>query len=80
MPVDEAARRRATLLQLMGILVCENAIALAAVSAPGGIPVIIELGAAADVIVFFSVGLAFHQRIFDVLGSGDSTVMRELHD
>lgn len=72
--------RHATLLQLMGILVCENAIALAAISAPGGMPVIIELGAAADVIVFFSVGLAFHQRIFAVLGSADSTTMRELRD
>ncbi|MEI6621753.1 MAG: hypothetical protein WCP28_07595 [Actinomycetes bacterium] len=72
--------RRATLLQLMGILMCENAVALAAVCAPGGIPVIIELGAAADVIVFLSVGLAFHQRIFAVLGSGDSAVMRELRD
>jgi len=55
-------------------------VALAAVCAPGGIPVIIELGAAADVIVFLSVGLAFHQRIFAVLGSGDSAVMRELRD
>jgi hydrogenase-4 component E len=72
--------RRATMLQLMGILMCENAVALAAVCAPGGIPVIIELGAAADVIVFCSVGLAFHQRIFTVLGSGDSSMMRELRD
>lgn len=72
--------RHATLLQLMGILVCENAVALAAVSTPGGMPVVIELGAAADVIVFFAVGLAFHHRIFTVLGSGDSTVLRELHD
>ncbi len=74
------AMRRATLLQLMGILACENAVALAAVGAPGGIPVIIELGAAADVIVFFTVGLAFHHRIFEVLGSGDSAAMRELRD
>ncbi|MEI8082980.1 MAG: hypothetical protein WCI74_14175 [Actinomycetes bacterium] len=72
--------RRATLLQLLGILMCENAVALAAVCAPGGIPVIIELGAAADVIVFCSVGLAFHQRIFAVLGTGDSANMRELRD
>lgn len=72
--------RHATLLQLMGILVCENAVALAAVSTPGGMPVVIELGAAADVIVFFAVGLAFHQRIFAVLGSGDSTMLRELRD
>lgn len=72
--------RHATLLQLMGILVCENAVALAAMSTPGGMPVVIELGAAADVIVFFAVGLAFHQRIYSVLGSGDSTMMRELRD
>lgn len=78
------AMRRATLLQLMGILACENAIALAAVNAmefsQARIPVIIELGAAADVIVFITVGLAFHHRIFEVLGSGDSAAMRELRD
>lgn len=72
--------RHATLLQLMGVLACENAIALAAISSPTGMPVIIELGAVADVIVFFTVGLAFHRRIFAVLGSGDSTRMRELRD
>jgi hydrogenase-4 membrane subunit HyfE len=72
--------RRATILQLVGLLVCENALALAAVSTPGGLPVVIELGAAFHLALLLSVGLAFHRRIYVVLGSGDSALLRELRD
>jgi hydrogenase-4 membrane subunit HyfE len=72
--------RRATILQLIGLLVCENALALAAVSTPGGLPLVIELGAAFHLALFLSVGLAFHRKIYTVLGSGDSSLLRELHD
>ncbi|MHB8717403.1 MAG: hypothetical protein ACYDAC_00725 [Candidatus Dormibacteria bacterium] len=72
--------RRATILQLVGLLVCENALALAAVNTPGGLPVVIELGAAFHLALFLSVGLAFHRRIYAVLGSGDSSLLRELRD
>jgi hydrogenase-4 component E len=72
--------RRATILQLIGILVAENGLALAAISVPGGMPVVIDLGALFDLIVVTSVAIVFHRRIYAVLGSGDSALLRELRD
>jgi hydrogenase-4 component E len=72
--------RRATILQLVGILVAENGLALAAISVPGGMPVVIDLGALFDLIVVTSVAIVFHRRIYAVLGSGDSALLRELRD
>jgi hydrogenase-4 component E len=72
--------RRATILQLVGLLVAENGLALAAVSIHGGLPVLIELGALFDLTLLISVAIAFHDRIFMILGTGDSALLRELHD
>jgi len=72
--------RRATILQLVGILVAENGLALAAISLRGGMPLVIELGAVFDLTVVVSVAIAFHHRIHSLLGSGDSTLLSELHD
>jgi hydrogenase-4 component E len=72
--------RRATVLQLVGLLVAENGLALAAVSIQGGLPVVIELGALFDLTLLVSVAVAFHDRIYVLLGTGDSALLRELHD
>jgi hydrogenase-4 component E len=72
--------RRATILQLVGLLVAENGLALAAVSIHGGLPVLIDLGALFDLTLLISVAVAFHDRIFMLLGTGDSALLRELHD
>lgn len=72
--------RRATILQLVGLMVAENGLALAAVSVHGGMPVLIELGALFDLTLLISVAVAFHDRIFMLLGTGDSALLRELHD
>jgi hydrogenase-4 component E len=72
--------RRATILQLVGLLVAENGLALAAVSIHGGLPVLIDLGALFDLTLLISVAVAFHDRIFTLLGTGDSALLRELHD
>lgn len=72
--------RRATILQLVGILVAENGIALAAVSLPGGLPAVIELGAVFDVAVVVSVAAAFHHRIYVLFGTGNSALLGELRD
>ncbi len=72
--------RRATILHLVGLLVAENGLALAAVSIHGGLPVLIELGALFDLTLLISVAIAFHDRIFMLLGTGDSALLRELHD
>lgn len=72
--------RRATIVQLVGLLVAENGVALASVSIHGGMPVVIELGALFDVTLVVSVAIAFHDRIFRLLGTGDSSLLRDLHD
>lgn len=72
--------RRATLFQVLGLIVAENGIALAATAVEGGMPLVIELGALFDVIVVIAVATAFHERIFDELGSGDTHGLRGLRD
>lgn len=72
--------RRATLFQALGLVVAENGIALAATAVPGGMPLVIELGAAFDVIVIVVVATAVHERIFGELGSGDTMELRGLRD
>jgi hydrogenase-4 component E len=72
--------RRPTVFNLLGLIVAENGIALAAVSVPGGLPLLIELGVAFDLIVLITVAIAFHQRIFGEFGTGDTGVLRDLHE
>lgn len=72
--------RRASIFQLLALLVAENGIAVAAVSVPGGIPVVVELGVAFDVILLALVAVAFHDRIFRTLGTTDTAALGELRD
>jgi hydrogenase-4 membrane subunit HyfE len=72
--------RRATILQLVGVLVAENGLALAAVAIAGGMPAVIELGALFDLTLVISVAIAFHDRIYALLGAGDSALLTELRD
>jgi hydrogenase-4 component E len=74
------ALRRATLLQALGLLVAENGIATIATGAPGGVPLLIELGALFDLMVIVVIATAFHDRIFGEFGSGDVAALRELRD
>ncbi len=74
------ATRRATLLQLMGIVLIENGLALAALERPHPLSLVIELGVAVDLTVIAFVAAAFHSRIFDEFGTGDSAVLRSLRD
>jgi hydrogenase-4 component E len=72
--------RRSTVFNLLGLIVAENGVALAAVAVPGGLPLLIELGVAFDLIVLVTVAVAFHQRIFGEFGTGDTGVLRDLHE
>ena len=72
--------RRPTIFHLLGLIVAENGIALAAVTVPGGLPLLIELGVAFDLVVVITVAVAFHQRIFGEFGTGDTAVLRDLHE
>ena len=78
--VTTAAIRQATLFQIIGIVLVENAIALAALQVPGGASAAIELGVALDLILVALVAVVFYERIFAEFGTPDSAVLRALRD
>lgn len=74
-----AATRRATLFQVLGIVLVENGIALAALQLPAA-SAVIELGVATDLLLVALVAVVFHERIFAEFGAGDAGVLRSLRD
>jgi len=75
-----AATRRATLFQVLGIVVAENGLALAALELPGGSSTAVELGVAFDLLLVTLVATVFHERIFAEFGAGDTHALRALRD
>jgi hydrogenase-4 component E len=78
--ITVTALRRATLLQALGLLIAENGVATIATAARGGVPLLIELGALFDLMIIVTIATAFHGRIFDEFGSGDSSALKGLRD
>jgi hydrogenase-4 membrane subunit HyfE len=74
------ATRRATLLQVVGIVLVENALALAALTLPGASSVVIEVGVAFDLTLVALVAVVFHERIFAEFGAGDTHALGALRD
>jgi hydrogenase-4 membrane subunit HyfE len=74
------AARAATLFQVLGIVLVENGLALAALELHGGSSAAIELGVAFDLTLIATVAAVFHERIFAEFGSGDAAVLRTLRD
>jgi hydrogenase-4 membrane subunit HyfE len=74
------ATRRATLQQIIGIVLVENGLALAALEQAHPLAVAIELGVAVDLTVIAFVAAGLHWRIFEQFGTGDSAVLRSLRD
>ena len=73
------ATRSATLLQVLGVVLVENGLALAALELPGtGSSTAIELGVALDLMLVVLVAVVFHERIFAEFGAGDSAHLRSL--
>jgi hydrogenase-4 membrane subunit HyfE len=72
--------RRPAFFQLLGLIVAENGLSLLAVSVPGGLPYVIELGALFDLGLVVAVAAAFAQRIHGELGTGDTELLRALRD
>jgi len=72
--------RRATVLQIVALVQIENALAVAALSAGGGLTALIELGVAADLIVVVLVASLLHARIYAEFGSGDTRNLGRLRD
>ena len=78
--VVTVATRRATLLQVIGIVLVENGLALAALGLPGESSLVIELGVALDLMLIAVVAAIFHERIFAEFGAGDTDLLRSLRD
>lgn len=74
------ATRRATLHQLLGIVLVENALVLAALALPGGAQLAIEVGVAIDLVLIGLVALVFHERIFAEFGAGSTSALESLRD
>jgi hydrogenase-4 membrane subunit HyfE len=74
------ALRRATLFHVLGIVLAENGLALAALKLPNGSSFAIELGVAFDLTLVALVATVFHERIFAEFGAGDSAALRTLRD
>jgi hydrogenase-4 component E len=74
------ATRRATLFQVLGIVLVENALALAALELPGSASLVIEVGVAFDLLLVALVAGVFHERIFAEFGAGDATALETLRD
>jgi hydrogenase-4 membrane subunit HyfE len=72
--------RRPILFQLLGLIVAENGLSLLAVSVPGGLSYVIELGALFDLALIVTVAAAFVHRIHSELGTGDTELLRGLRD
>jgi hydrogenase-4 membrane subunit HyfE len=79
--IATAGLRRATVLQVLGIVLVENGLALAALELPGDTAsAAIELGVAIDLMLISIVAVVFHQRIFGLFGAGDTAALRALRD
>ena len=77
--IATAATRRATLFQVMAIVLVENGLALAALGLPGT-SALIELGVTLDLTLVVLVAAVFHERIFAEFGAGDSAALRSLRE
>ncbi|HEX4746565.1 MAG TPA: hypothetical protein VFU99_06740 [Gaiellaceae bacterium] len=79
--VATAGLRRATLLQVLGIVLVENGLALAALELQGDqAAAAIEIGVAVDLMLISLVAIVFHERIFGLFGAGDTAALRTLRD
>ncbi len=78
--IATVATRRPAILQVIGILVAENGVYLLAISVPGGLPAVVELGVLFDLALVVTVAAAFSQKIHEEVGSGDTDLLRGLRD
>jgi hydrogenase-4 membrane subunit HyfE len=79
--IATVALRRATLFQVLGIVLVENGLALAALELPGAVSSLaFELGVALDLILVALVASVFHEKIFAEFGAGDSAALGSLRD
>jgi hydrogenase-4 component E len=70
--------RRRALMQVIGLVIVENAIFLAAVSLTYGMPLVVEMGVLLDLLVGVAMLGLFIGRIEETLGDSDTTRLRSL--
>lgn len=70
--------RRKALSLVVGLLVFENGIALAAFSLTYGMPLVVELGVLFDLLIAVVVAGVYTRRMLDVLGSTSTDQLRSL--
>jgi hydrogenase-4 component E len=74
------ATRKATVFHIAALVQIDNALAVAALAAAGGLPGLIELGVAGDLVVVVLVAALLHARIYKEFGSGDTAHLGALRD
>jgi hydrogenase-4 component E len=72
--------RRNALPQIAGFLVLDNGIGVVALLATGGVPLVVELGAALDLLLLVLVLQVLTARLRLTFGRTDLDELRELHD
>jgi hydrogenase-4 component E len=75
-----AATRQRAISQIIGVLLIDNGIAAVAFLATGGVPLIVELGVSADLLLAVLVLQLLTSRLHATFGPTDLDELRELHD
>lgn len=72
--------RRKAVLQIMGVLMIDNGIALVMFLGTSGVPLVVELGVASDVLLAMFILQVLTNRIRNKFGDTDLDQLRELRD
>ena len=72
--------RRAAVFAVLAFLVIDNGIAVAAIGAPGALPLAMELGVAFDLVLLIAVAAVFQGRILRAFGTTDTAALRRVRD
>lgn len=75
-----AATRQRAISQIVGVLLIDNGIAAVAFLATGGVPLVVEFGVSADLILAVLVLQMLTSRLHQTHGPTDLDELRELHD
>ncbi|BCB84778.1 hypothetical protein [Phytohabitans suffuscus] len=75
-----AATRRRAISQIIGVLLVDNGIAAVAFLATGGVPLVVELGVSADLLLAVLVLQVLTARLHAAFGDTDLDELRELRD
>jgi hydrogenase-4 component E len=75
-----AATRQRAISQIIGVLLVDNGIAAVAFLATGGVPLIVELGVSADLVLAVLVLQILSNRMHTTFGPTDLDELQELHD